>query len=226
MSIAFAQGAVALRPSKTVTETATVTIQRGVRDRIYRWRVTLGSGTRREDLEHAHGFIRTLILGKSVENRNYYAMRILRESGQTWITTFQAFCQMEKYVSRVPKIGQIGIWSSSMPRSVEGEKMRQLNGAFKVKFICESLSKCPTTSWDVKANRWSSDLETVDAIEKVKNGLKFFEDFLAREIGYYHHQHVIFSYYIRALHCINNDPVYHSTTQEGILATFIATIAT
>ena len=225
MSIAFAQGAVALRSAGTGTEAAAVTIQRGVWDRIYRYRVTLGSGTRREDLEHGHGFIRTLILGKSVENRNYYAMHILRMSGQTWITTFDAFCMMEKNVSRVPKIGQIGGSSASVLRSEKCEKRHQLNGAFKVKFICESLSECPTTSWDLKANRWSSDLETVDAIEKVKNGLKFFEDSLAREIGYYHHQHVIFSYYIRALNCINHDPAYHSTAQEGILATFISVIA-
>ena len=246
MSIAFAQGAVALRPSKTGPDTvrltaanilyrlgrylqysgshvnpAVATLQRAAKNRLYRKLVPLGSGTRRADLEQTHGFMRTLILGKSVENRNFYAMRALRMNGRTRQTYVDTFNMLNTYVSRVPKIShphlahrlasrRSGIAATS---SYFADWTRQLNAAFKVKFICESLAECPATSWDSEAGRWSSGFEAKDIIRKIQTTLNIRWGFPSDP--------PIFDDYIRALNCINHDPAYHSTAQEEILSTFI-----
>lgn len=253
MSIAFAQGAVALRSAGTGTGSvrlsaanilyrfgrflqysgshvnpAVVTLQRAARNRLYRKLVPLGSGTRRADLEQTHGFMRTLILGKSVENRNFYAMRELRTSGRARQTYIYTFNMLTQYACRVPKISDIGrgvVVSSSGSGPLAGPASRswtrQLNGAFKVKFICESWAKCPTTSWNVKTGRWSSAFETADAIEKIKTNLELCEKYLTTISAMHRRPFMIFHDYIRALKCINHDSAYHSSAQEGILAPFI-----
>lgn len=263
MSIAFAQGAVALRSTETGPDTvrltatnilyrlgrylqysgshvnpAVVTIQRAAKNHLYRKLVPLGSGTRRADLEQTHGFMRTLIIGKSVENRNFYAMRVLRMNGRTRQVYVDTSNMLNTYVSRVPKIHhphlahrlasrrrevgsdpdrrllrKLGIAATS---SYFAGWTRQLNAAFKVKFICESLAECPATTWDSEAGRWSSGFEAKDIIEKIQTTLH-----IRWGIHGSGHAASIFHNYIRALNCINHDPAYHSTAQEEILSTFI-----
>jgi hypothetical protein len=244
MSIAFAQGAVALRSAGTGTgfvrlsavnilyrfgrflqysgshvNPAVVTLQRAAKNRLYRKLVPLGSGTRRADLEQTHGFMRTLILGKSIENRNFYAMRALRTSGRARQTHVDTFNMLRTYVSRVPKISHPHLAHRLASRGIAATSSyfagwtRQLNAAFKVKFICESLAECPATSWDSEAGRWSSGFEAKDIIEKIQTTLNIRWGFPSDPR--------IFHNYIRALNCINHDPAYHSTAQEGILAPFI-----
>lgn len=195
---------------------AATILQKRYKKYCYRKRVPFGSGILREDLEQIHGFFRTLVFGPSIENRNMFALRVLRQRRVKTLTSGM-LDQLVVYCERIPVDEDDPITT------------RALNGAFKVKFICEALAGMFATRWDEEAGRWSSEFETDDALDLLITALKPYDDTLRIGIRfslitavpgfYWSMENLVFQQYIRALTYICRQHEYHSEEWERILKT-------
>ena len=194
---------------------AATTIQERYNKYRYRKQFLLGSGIIREDLEQVHGFFRTLIFGSSIENRNLFALRILRQHRAKTLA-LKMMDQIIVYCGRIPVDDGAPITT------------RALNGAFKVKFICEALAGMPATRWDEEAGRWSSEFETDDALDLLITSLHPYDSSLPLRDGFaqscrytnWSMVNPVFQQYIRALTYICRQPEYHSEEWERLLKTW------
>jgi hypothetical protein len=80
---------------------AATILQKRYKKYCYRKRVPFGSGILREDLEQIHGFFRTLVCGSSIENRNMFALRVLRQRRVKTLTSGM-LDQLVVYCERIP----------------------------------------------------------------------------------------------------------------------------
>tara|TARA_B110000977_G_C10972430_1_gene452834 strand:- start:155 stop:877 length:723 start_codon:yes stop_codon:yes gene_type:complete len=204
---------------------AATILQKRYKKYCYRKRVPFGSGIIREDLEQIHGFFRTLVFGPSIENRNMFALRVLRQRRVKTLTSGM-LDQLVVYCERIPVDEDDPITT------------RALNGAFKVKFICEAFGGMPATSWDEKKGRWSSEFETEETLYLLKSLLSTRDEALLSKLASNHGQQLllqqanrrsrlhygnwsrtnpIFNQYIRALKCICRQTEYYSKEWETIL---------
>ena len=191
-------------------------IQERYKNYCYRKLVPFGSGTKRDDIEQIHGFFRTLVFGPSIENRNLFALQLLR------------IRRLNRTTSRFDMLDQLIVYCERIP-AYESDPIttRALNGAFKVKFICESLGGMPATSWDEESGRWSIEFETEETLNLLKSSLSSRDEALLNKHhwngqrflydGNWSRTNPIFNQYIRALKCICRQPEYHSKEWEAIL---------
>ena len=195
---------------------AAIKIQKRYKKCCYRKLFALGSGTHREDLEQIHGFFRTLEFGSSIENRNPFALRLLRFHKNN-PARLDMLDQLIVYCARLPFGWHHGSCTT-----------RALNGAFKVKFICEAFGGMPATSWDEKKGRWSSEFETEETLYLLKSLLSTRDEALLSKLainrgdaevryGNWSRTNPIFNQYIRALECICRQTEYYSKEWEIIL---------
>jgi len=205
---------------------AAIKIQKRYKKYCYRKLFALGSGTHREDLEQIHGFFRTLEFGSSIENRNPFALRLLRFHKNS-PARLDMLDQLIVYCARLPFGWHHGSCAT-----------RALNGALKVKFICEAFGGMPATSWDEKKGRWSSEFETEETLYLLKSLLSTRDEALLSKLASNHGQQLllqqanrrsrlhygnwsrtnpIFNQYIRALKCICRQTEYYSKEWETIL---------
>ena len=155
------------------------------RNKKYREVTPIGSGTKRDDLELTQSFMRTLVNGKSVRDRNHHGIlclkRIIRTT--TWSKHSMDY-SIRTYASRY------GYVYSPM----DTRTTRKLNAAFKVKFIIEAFAHVPRGFWDIKHNRWTSTFENQEVLDKV--------DQKGGTYGVYYRNAL--------LYICGKDPTYHS----------------
>jgi len=160
-------------------------LQKRWRNKKYREVTPLGSGTKRDDLELTQSFMRTLINGKSIRDRNPQGIlclkRMIRQ--KTW-SNRRMDDNIRIYSSRYGYI-----YSASDTRTT-----RKLNAAFKVKFIIEAFAHVPRGFWDIKHNRWTSTFENQEVLDKV--------DQKGGTYGVYYRNAL--------LYICGKDPTYHS----------------
>lgn len=115
-----------------------------------------GSGIGKLDLETNQNFWRTLICGP---NRKWWSLLgnvMVRNSGV--LTRDMVISELKNYSGRYGHIYSKGMVGTE----------RQLNAAFKVKFICEALAGSKMGHWDDTHNKWTSDHETREYLTEVE----------------------------------------------------------
>ena len=166
--------------------------------------IPLGSGMRQIDLEEIQEFMRSMIQGISVENRNMLAIinikrfqstpmgKTILDSTNTKWSRSQIKAQLDTYASRYGYI-----YSKS-----DTPEVRKLNAAFKVKCIIEALVDIPKGHWDTSMGRWTMVFETQDILDKVND----------------YDAHLGLMYTNALLYLCGKKSEYHSTTWFRLLS--------